>query len=98
MTNQDVKNEDNVNHPKHYEGSTSIECIEAMVIAFGKTAVYHFCICNAFKYVWRHKHKNGKEDLEKARWYIDMSKKLGFVSDQIVALQELVNNKLNSWR
>lgn len=24
------KNKDNVNHPFHYEGSTSIECIQAM--------------------------------------------------------------------
>ena len=37
---------DNVNHPKHYEGATSIECIEAMIVAFGKQAVYDFCKCN----------------------------------------------------
>lgn len=24
---------DNVNNPKHYEGATSIECIEAMIVA-----------------------------------------------------------------
>ena len=62
---------DNVNHPKHYEGATSIECIEAMIVAFGKQAVYDFCKCNAFKYVWRYQNKNGKEDLEKAAWYIN---------------------------
>ncbi len=62
---------DNVNHPKHYEGSTSLECIEAMQIAFGVDAVIDFCKCNAFKYLWRYKNKNGKEDLEKAKWYCE---------------------------
>lgn len=62
---------DNVNHPAYYEGSTSIECIEAMQLMFGPDAVYHFCMCNAFKYIWRHKHKNGLEDLDKAGWYLD---------------------------
>lgn len=62
---------DNVNHPKHYADTTSIECIEAMEIAFGTEATVNFCKCNAFKYVWRYKNKNGKEDLEKAMWYLD---------------------------
>ena len=60
---------DNIN-PDHYKNSTSLECIEAMEIMFGKEAVIDFCLCNAFKYIWRWKNKNGKEDLEKARWYL----------------------------
>jgi hypothetical protein len=28
-------------------------------------------MCNAFKYIWRHKNKNGTEDIEKARYYVD---------------------------
>ena len=28
-------------------------------------------MCNAFKYIWRHENKNGKEDIEKARYYVD---------------------------
>ena len=32
---------------------------------------YDFCMCNAFKYIWRHDNKNGKEDIEKARYYVD---------------------------
>ena len=48
-----------------------MECIDVMEIAFGSEAVAHFCLLNAFKYVWRHKHKNGLEDLEKAVWYLD---------------------------
>ena len=62
---------DMVNHPPHYEGRTSMECIDVMEIAFGTEAVAHFCLLNAFKYVWRHQHKNGLEDLEKAMWYLD---------------------------
>ena len=61
---------DNIN-PDHYKSSTSLECIEAMEISFGRTAVIDFCICNAFKYVWRWKNKNGVEDLDKALWYCD---------------------------
>lgn len=66
------KNEkhDMVNHPTHYT-SGGIECIDAMESAFGEEAVYWFCVCNAFKYVWRHSKKNNREDLEKARWYIN---------------------------
>lgn len=62
---------DNVNHPTHYESSCSIECIDSMLIAFGRAAVINFCECNAYKYIWRYKHKNGMEDLEKAKWYVE---------------------------
>lgn len=68
--------QDNVNHPKHYEGSTSLECIEVMQIAFGSMAVCDFCICNAFKYLWRYKNKNGEEDLKKAEWYLNKAEEL----------------------
>lgn len=66
---------DNVNHPSHYNQG-GIECIDAMVSAFGKEAVGNFCICNAFKYVWRAKQKNGVEDLGKAIWYLNKVKEL----------------------
>jgi hypothetical protein len=56
---------DSVNHPSHYNLSPSgVECIDV---------VEHlsFNIGNAIKYLWRHEHKNGVEDLKKARFYID---------------------------
>lgn len=56
-------------NPNHYKNSTSLECIEAMEIIFGKAAVLDFCACNAWKYIWRWKNKNGAEDLDKALWY-----------------------------
>ena len=60
---------DNVNHPSHYE-TGKFECIEVMQEVFGTEAVQNFCVCNAFKYLYRHRRKNGKEDIEKAEWYI----------------------------
>ena len=65
----DSKN-DIVNHPGHYE-TGKFECIEVMQEALGIDAVEDFCICNAFKYLYRHKRKNGLEDVKKAKWYID---------------------------
>lgn len=64
---------DNIN-PDHYKNTTSLECIEAMQIAFGRERVLTFCMLNAFKYIWRWKHKNGEEDLNKASWYIDKAR------------------------
>lgn len=66
---EDVK-PDPVNRPAHYT-SGGIECIDAMQAAFGVEAVKDFCLCNAFKYLWRHRNKNGVEDLKKARWYLN---------------------------
>lgn len=61
---------DNVNHPSHYE-TGSFECIDVMLEIQGKEAVKNFCLCNAFKYIYRHNNKNGLEDIQKAKWYID---------------------------
>ena len=61
---------DMVNHPAHYE-KYSIECIDAMRETQGVEATKQFCICNAFKYLWRHNAKNGDEDIKKASWYLN---------------------------
>ena len=66
-TNKQLK--EMVNHPDHY--ISKYECIDVMEEVFGSQAVKDFCICNAFKYLWRYKKKNGIEDLKKARWYLD---------------------------
>ena len=60
---------DNVEHPKHYTNG-SIECIDAMVAAFGKEAVMVYCRVNAFKYIWRSDLKGRVEDIQKAAWYL----------------------------
>lgn len=63
-----------VDHPVHYN-SGGVECIDAMVSAFGLDATVAFCKLNAFKYIWRAGKKtdgaNLKKDLEKAQWYIN---------------------------
>jgi len=65
---------DMVNNPPHYT-SCSLESIQMMRAIFGDGAVVHFCVLNAFKYLWRYKLKNNPmEDLEKAEWYILQSK------------------------
>lgn len=61
---------DNVNHPSHYE-TGNFECIDVMIETQGKEAVMDFCVCNAFKYIYRHNNKNGVEDIKKAKWYLD---------------------------
>lgn len=61
---------DVVERPQHY-ASTSIECIDAMRETQGDEAVKDFCVCNAFKYLWRHNSKNGDEDVRKASWYLN---------------------------
>lgn len=64
-----LSKEDAVNHPSHYT-SGGIECIDAMIAAFGVDAVTAFCKCNAFKYQWRAGKKGDtKEDIKKSIWY-----------------------------
>lgn len=61
-----------VAHPTHYQSSNGIECIQAIEAATEELqGVEAVCTANAIKYLWRWKKKNGKQDLEKAKWYID---------------------------
>jgi hypothetical protein len=63
---------DLINNPPHYNSleaacpncGENIECIEI-------TSKMDFVIGNAVKYLWRYKHKNGLQDLLKAKWYIN---------------------------
>jgi len=69
-----VKENDAVNHPKHYNSHPSgVECITI-------TRHMTFNLGNAMKYLWRNGLKDGSpsiQDLEKAIWYInDEIKKL----------------------
>ena len=61
---------DPVNRPEHYT-SGKYECIDVMEDNFGTDAVENFCMCNAFKYIFRAQRKNGVEDLKKAIWYLN---------------------------
>lgn len=68
---KDAENDKNdvVNHPEHYTQG-GIECIDAEKAALGDLFM-GFLIGNALKYLWRFRHKNGLEDLKKAKWYLE---------------------------
>ena len=66
-----VEPKDMVNNPKHYDAE-GLSCIDVMIKLYGKEAVRTFCMLNSFKYQWRCNNKgNCKQDLEKARWYLN---------------------------
>ncbi len=60
----------NVDHPSHYTAG-KIECIEAIEEALNTEELRGYYKGNAIKYIWRERHKNGIEDIKKARWYLD---------------------------
>lgn len=63
--------QDVVNKPKHYTyGDIEvIDYIEQVTKDYKPELA--FAIGNAIKYISRANHKNGKEDLDKARWYLE---------------------------
>ena len=60
---------DPVNHPEHYTGG-DIECLDAIKAALGENYKY-YVQGNLLKYIWRFPLKNGKQDLEKAQFYLN---------------------------
>ena len=65
------KLEDIVNHPSHYE-TGKFECFDVMREIYGDDFMKHFCIGNAFKYMYRFPRKNGVEDVRKAKRYLEI--------------------------
>lgn len=63
--------DDKVNHPSHYTyGDIEIiDFIEQVTRDYKPELA--FAIGNAIKYISRANRKNGKEDLDKARWYLN---------------------------
>ncbi len=70
ITSQLLPDTDPVNHPSHY-ASGGIECITAMEASMSPEEFQGYLRGNIFKYCWRFKDKNGVQDLQKARWYLD---------------------------
>lgn len=68
---------DNVCKPKHYNIG-DIEVIDYIRDKMSNEEFEAYCIGNVIKYVSRYKHKNGKEDLQKAltyiKWAIEVSR------------------------
>ena len=75
LTQEQEKEVDNVvndpvNHPSHYSGKVEcIDCIESAVANL--KGVNAFLAGNAIKYLYRFSRKNGKQDLEKCKWYLE---------------------------
>ena len=64
-----IRIDDDINHPSHYTHG-KIESIDLMIECEGKEAAAHFCICNVWKYLYRHNHKsNDISDMRKLVWY-----------------------------
>lgn len=62
---------DNVHKPPHYNIG-KIECIDAIdTVAASLTGEHAYYTGTILKYVWRWFHKNGIEDLKKARWHLN---------------------------
>ena len=63
---------DNINHPSHYE-TGRFECFDVMVEAIGVEETKGFCLCNAFKYIYRCniKHETPGADIKQAIWYLN---------------------------
>ena len=57
-----------VEHPDHYNQG-QIECIDAIATSLTPEELRGFIKGNVIKYLWRERHKNGDQDLQKAVWY-----------------------------
>ena len=73
----EVGEPEEVYHPAHYAGK--YECLDVMLDTMGPEDVKGFCLCNAFKHLWRckKKHETPTEDVEKAVWYLQKYLDLG---------------------
>lgn len=57
---------DMVNKPNHYQLPGGLECWDVLVACFGEEETKIWAKINAFTYLFRHKRKNGEEDIRKA--------------------------------
>lgn len=72
MSEQTViyRTNDVVNSPAHYT-TGGIETIDFMRAKLSPEGFEGYLTGNVLKYITRYRHKNGLEDLRKARWYLD---------------------------
>ena len=83
-----------VNHPDHYQLGNGMETRELIEAATADLqGIEAFDIGNAMKYLTRFKHKNGKQDLEKAVWYIQHL--IAHMDGEVKAQIDALNQKMN---
>lgn len=73
-----------VSHPNHYQGKYGLEVIEVIKnFTADLKGIEAVDTANAIKYILRWKKKNGKQDIEKAIWYLtDLRDTLDVENDQ----------------
>lgn len=60
-----------VSHPPHYQSETGLEVIDVIeAFTFDLRGIEATDTGNILKYICRWKNKNGIQDLEKAKWYL----------------------------
>lgn len=72
MREQPCQRHDSIN-PAHYKSELGVQCIDLIKDRLGISTLFGFCLGNAFKYLYRCKSKNKdcREDILKAKWYLD---------------------------
>ena len=68
-----------VEHPSHYSQEGRLECLEEMLLMFGKENVITWCRITAYKYYYRagnKEHESAEKDRAKAMFYLNYVKKL----------------------
>lgn len=66
-----VKEYDNVNHPKHYMLPNGGESVDVIRMVLTHEEYEGWCKGNLLKYIARYKQKGGVESLKKAKVYLD---------------------------
>ena len=67
-----MEEKDMVNHPSHYISETGMEVIDVIeAFTFDLNGIEAVDTGNILKYVCRWKKKNGLQDLQKAKWYLE---------------------------
>lgn len=65
----------NVSHPAHYQTNKGFEIIDVIeAVTEEMEGIEAVCTANAIKYISRWSKKNGKQDIEKAIWYLEYLK------------------------
>jgi len=71
LLDEEVSSDEEVNNPTHYN-TGAVECIDAIQATLSAEEFQGYCRGNTLKYLWRCMYKGkSKQDLEKARWYLD---------------------------
>ena len=72
MASMTTTKPDMVNHPPHYNAKSGMEVINVIEsFTDGLMGIEATDTGNVIKYICRWKHKNGLEDLKKAKWYLE---------------------------